>query len=188
MELNEAIRNRRSVRKFTDYYVTDEEIRQVIEAAHFAQSWANTQVWEFIVVRERELIREVTETYSSTNPSRSGSFGSSAIIVVCARKNVSGCKDGKERTKFHEWFMFDLGLAVQNLCLKAHAIGLGSVVVGSMDHDACAKVLLVPDGYEAVVAIPLGRPAAPPAKDPSRKELRSCVYLDAFGEEYGKIY
>jgi nitroreductase len=188
MELNEAILNRRSVRKFTDYYVPDEEIREVIDAAHNAPSWANTQVWEFIVVRERERIKEVTETYSPTNPARPCSYNASALIVVCAKIKVSGCKEGRERTKFHEWFMFDLGMAVQNLCLKAHEIGLGSVVVGSMDHDACAKVLLVPEGYEVVVVIPLGRPVAPSGRGPTRKELRSCVYLDAFGGQYGKIY
>lgn len=188
MELNEAILNRRSVRKFTDYYVSDEEIRDILNAARCAPSWANTQVWEFIVVRERELIRQVTETYSSTNPARPCSLEASAIIVVCAKTKVSGCKEGKERTKFHEWFMFDCGLAVQNLCLTAHALGLGSVVVGSMDHDACAKVLQIPEGYEVVVALPLGRPAAPSNKGPVRKELRNCAYLDAFGEQYGKIY
>ncbi len=188
MELSEAILNRRSVRKFTNHYVTDEEIREVIDAAHNAPSWANTQVWEFIVVRERELIKEVTETYSTTNPARTCSFDASAIIVACAKTKVSGCKEGKERTKFNEWFMFDLGMAAQTLCLKAHEIGLGTVVVGSMDHDACAKVLLMPEGYEVVVAIPLGRPAAQSGKGPTRKDLRSCVYLDAFGEQYGKIY
>ncbi len=188
MELNEAILYRRSTRKFTEYYVTDEEIREVIDAAHNAPSWANTQVWEFIVVRERELIKEVTETYSSTNPARTCSFDASALIVVCAKTKVSGCREGKERTKFKEWFMFDLGMAAQNLCLKAHEIGLGSVVVGSIDHDACARILLVPEGYEVVVVIPIGRPAAPSGKGPTRKELRSCVYLNTFGEQYGKIY
>ncbi|MBN1495886.1 MAG: nitroreductase family protein, partial [Spirochaetes bacterium] len=122
------------------------------------------------------------------NPSRAGSFSASAIIVMCARTMVSGCKEGKERTKFHEWFMFDLGLAAQNLCLRAHELGLGTVLVGSMDHDACARLLLVPEGYEVVMAIPIGRPAAPGGKGPSRKELKSFVHLNTFGEQYGKIY
>ena len=49
-------------------------------------------------------------------------------------------------------------------------------------------MLRVPEGYEVVVALPLGKPAAPSVKGPTRKELRTCVYLDAFGEQYGKIY
>lgn len=188
MELMDAITHRRSVRTFTDHYVTDEEIKEIIEAARRAPSWANTQVWEFIVVRDRELIRQVTETYSTTNPSRGGSTGSSAVILACAKTGVSGCKEGKERTKFHEWFMFDMGMAVQNLCLRAHELGLGTVVVGSMDHDACAKIALLPPGYEVVAAIPVGKPASADKKAPARKELKSFVYLDTFGEQYGKIY
>ncbi len=188
MELMDAIRHRRSVRSFTDHYVTDEEIRELIEAARLAPSWANTQVWEFVVVRDRELIRQVTETYSPTNPARSCSISSSALIIVCAKTGVSGCKEGKERTRYHEWFMFDLGMAVQNLCLRAHELGLGTVVVGSMDHDACARIARVPEGYGVVAVLPVGRPSNPDQKAPSRKELKSFVHLDTFGEQYGKIY
>ncbi|HPV42751.1 MAG TPA: nitroreductase family protein, partial [Spirochaetota bacterium] len=49
MELKEAILKRRSIRKFTDYQVTDAEIDELLEAARWAPSWANTQVWEFVV-------------------------------------------------------------------------------------------------------------------------------------------
>jgi nitroreductase len=188
MELMDAIRQRQSVRKFTDHFVTDEELRKVLEAARLAPSWANTQVWEFIVVRDRELIKQVTETYSPTNPARSCSMAASAVILACAKTGVSGCKEGKERTKFHEWFMFDIGLAVQNLCLRACELGLGTVVVGSMDHDACKKVALLPDGYEVVAALPIGKPVDPARKTPSRKELKSFVHLDTYGEHYAKIY
>ncbi len=188
MELAEAIKNRRAVRKFTDHYVADAELREVLDAARHAPSWANTQVWEFIVVREQELIGQVVETYSATNPARQCSMTASALIVACAKSGISGCKQGKGSTKFHEWFMFDLGLAVQNLCLKAHELGLGTVVVGSMNHDACKKLLMLPDGYEVVVIIPIGKPDGPVEKAPGRKELKAFVHLNKFGETYGKLY
>jgi nitroreductase len=188
MELTEAIKNRRAVRNFTDHYVTDAELREVLAAARLAPSWANTQVWEFIVVREQELIKQVVDTYSATNPARACSTASSALIVACAKTGVSGCKEGRESTKYHEWFMFDLGLAVQNLCLKAHELGLGTVVVGSMNHDMCKKLLMLPEGYEAVAVIPIGKPASPVGRVPARKELKTFVYLNKFGETYGKLY
>ena len=188
MELKEAILNRRSVRAFTHYHVADDEIRSIIDAARHAPSWANTQVWEFIVVRDRELIRKVTETYSETNPARKCSLASSAIIVACARLKISGCKGGVERTKFNEWFMFDLGMAVQNLCLRAHDLGLGTVVVGSMDHERCRSLLRIPDGYEPVVAIPIGRPASSPHAAPSRRDLNEVIHLDRFGTRHDKAY
>jgi nitroreductase len=189
MELADAIKNRRSVRSFSDYYVTDDEIREIIEAARWAPSWANTQVWEFVVMRERDLIKGITGAFSESNPARQCSMTASAIIVACAKTRVSGCRDGKERTKFHEWFMFDLGLAVQNLCLRACDLDLGTVIVGSFNHEEVRRLLLLPEGYEAVVAIPVGRPAhSGEKKIPSRKELKTFVHLDKFGELYGKIY
>jgi nitroreductase len=188
VELDKAILTRRSVRKFTDHYVTDTELKQILEAARFAPSWANTQSWEFIIVRDREIIREVTETYSATNPARECSFNASALIVACARSRVSGYKGGEARTKFSEWFMFDLGLAVQNLCLRAHELGLGTVVVGSMDHNACAKVLQVPGTCEVVAVLPVGKPESKGITVPARKELKEFIFLDKYGERFTALY
>ncbi|HOO70290.1 MAG TPA: nitroreductase family protein [Spirochaetota bacterium] len=188
MELQQAIAGRRSVRKYSEYYVTDDEIRQVLDAARLAPSWANTQVWEFIVVRDTDIIEKVTGTYSEKNPAIKGSLTASVLIAACAKRGVSGCYSGKNVTKFNEWFMFDVGLAVQNLCLKAHELGLGSVVVGLMDHDSCKKILGLPDEFEVVASIPLGRPLRPSGEGPGRKELKDFVHLDRYGERFAKIY
>ncbi|MBL6988247.1 MAG: nitroreductase family protein [Bacteriovoracaceae bacterium] len=183
MELDEAILNRRSIRKFVDYYVTDEEIKAVLETVRWAPSWANTQVWEFIVVRNKQLIQKITETYSPSNPARKCSLSASALLIGCAKMATSGCKEGKESTKFNNWFMFDLGMCVQNLSLKAHEMGLGTVIVGSMDHNKVNELLAIPDGVEAVVAIPIGKPFDPDKKAPPRKELADFVYLEKFGDK-----
>ena len=68
MEVLEAIRKRRSIRRFTDYYVTDDEIRELLEAARWAPSWANTQVWEFVVVRDKAQIEKIAACYPELNP------------------------------------------------------------------------------------------------------------------------
>lgn len=184
MELDEAIVGRRSVRKYADYVVSDQEIRSLIEAARWAPSWANTQVWEFIAVRDSGLIEKVVGTYAEKNPATKGSLSASVLIVVCAKTGVSGCYGGKNVTKLSNWYMFDLGIAVQNISLKAHAMGLGTVVVGLMDHEACRKLLSVPEGYEVVAVLPIGKPAAPPKSGPPRKELSGFLYRDRFGEAF----
>ena len=181
MELHEAILKRRSIRRFSDYYVTDDELNDILEAARWAPSWANTQSWEFIVVRNRKLIEDITATYSEGNPATKCSNSASALIVGCSKKNVSGYKKGEKRTKYPDWFMFDLGMAVQNISLKAHDMGLGSVVVGLLDHDACKKILEVPDDFEVVVVVPLGKPVLEVKDGTPRKELNSFVYLDKYG-------
>jgi len=183
MELQQALSGRRSVRKFTDYQVTDDEIKAILEAARLAPSWANTQVWDFVVIRGKDHIAKIVATFSEKNPATKGALEASALIVACAKKGVSGSYDGKALTKHQEWFMFDLGLAVQNLCLKAFELGLGTVVVGLMDHDACKRLIGLPAEHEVVAVIPVGRPAAR-REGPPRRELKDCVHLNTYGTPF----
>jgi nitroreductase len=180
MELQEAILKRRSVRKFTEDVVTDEELRQIFEAVRWSPSWANTQTWEFIIIRDKALMEKVTGAYSEKNPAIKCSLAASALIVACAKTGISGCYGGKEVTSIKNWELFDLGMAVQTLCLKAHELGLGTVVVGLMDHEACKKILAVPEGLQVVAVIPIGKPAAPPREGPPRKAIAEMVYLNSF--------
>lgn len=179
MELQDAIMKRRSVRKFTDDMVTDDELRQIFEAVRWSPSWANTQPWEFIVVRDKSLIEKITGTYVEKNPAAKCSRTASALIVACAKTGISGCYGGKEVTAIKNWEMFDLGIAVQTLCLKAHELGLGTVVVGYMDHEVCKKLLTVPEDRKVVAVIPIGRPATPPKDGPARKSLSETVFLNS---------
>jgi nitroreductase len=185
MELTQAIRERRSVRRFTDYQVTDAEINELLEAARQAPSWANTQVWEFVVVRDHSLIEKIAPTFlpPGGNPASKGALAASVLLVACAKTGVSGCYSGKDMTKFREWFMFDMGMAVQNMCLKAHELGLGTVVVGLMDHDACKALIGLPEGYEVVAALPIGKPAVVRGS-PGRKEIAAFTHLDSFLKPY----
>lgn len=182
MELQEAILKRRSVRKFTEEIVTDDELRQIFEAVRWSPSWANTQTWEFIVVRDKNLIGKITGTYSEKNPARKCSLAASALIVACAKTGVAGCYDGKPVTVIPNWELFDLGIAVQTLCLKAHELGLGTVIVGLMDHKACEKILEIPKGHQVIAVIPVGYPAAPPKEGPPRKSISEFVYLNHLGK------
>jgi nitroreductase len=185
MELQEAILKRRSIRKFTDEAVTDDQLREIFEAVRWAPSWANTQVWEFIVVRDKALIEKVVGTYRANNPATKCSLSASALIVACAKTGISGFYDGKEVTPLKNWYMFDVGSAVQTLCLKAHELGLGTVIVGLMDQEPCKKILSVPEGREVVAVIPIGRPAVTPEEGPKRKTIEGMTYLNTFGQPWG---
>ncbi|OGI07389.1 MAG: hypothetical protein A2Y40_10950 [Candidatus Margulisbacteria bacterium GWF2_35_9] len=184
MELDNIIKERRTVRKFTKHIVSDEEINTIIDAALWAPSWANTQTWEFIIVRDKDQITRITEAYSNTNSARECSLNASALIMACAKTRISGCKNGLQRTKLSSWYMFDLGLAVQNLLLKAHEIGLGTVVVGAMDHEKVKKMLKLPVNYEVVVAIPIGKAAPGGTREAKRKDLKGATHLDFFKNPY----
>jgi nitroreductase len=75
--------------------------------------------------------------------------------------------------------MFDLGIACQTICLTAHALGLGTVVVGLFNHDQAGTVLKVPSGYELVAMIPLGFPAKV-SSAPNRREIADFTHQDTF--------
>lgn len=184
MQTLDAILTRRSVRKYTEDYITDEEIRQILEAARWAPTWANTQGCEFIIVRDRNLIEKVTETFSERNPARKCAATSSVLIVCCAKTGVAGFKEGKAVTKFDSWYMFDCGLAVQNICLRAHDMGIGTVIVGSMNHEQCRQLLQLPEGHEVIVVIPAGKPAVSTKEGPLRKEQKDFVFADRYGKPF----
>jgi nitroreductase len=183
MELQQAVLKRRSIRRFTEDGVSDEELRKIFEAVRWSPSWSNTQAWEFIVIRDKDMISKVVGTYSEKNPATKCSLAASALIVVCAKTRVSGCYGGQQSTKYDSWFMFDLGIATQTLCLTAHEMGLGTVVVGLMDHDAAKQVVSLPDGYEVAAVIPIGRPAVEPKEGPTRKAVTDMVHLNTFGKK-----
>ncbi|MCL1833734.1 MAG: nitroreductase family protein [Leptospirales bacterium] len=182
MELYDAIMSRRSVRKFTDYYVTDEEINKILESAQWAPSWSNTQCWEFIIVRDKDVLMKISETYSETNPARKCTESASAVIVICGKSDLPGFRGEDNRlTKFDSWFMFDLGLAVQNMQLTAHNLELGSVVVGLLDHKRCADLLDVKPPYELVGILPIGKPVEFKKTGPKRREISEFTHKEKFG-------
>ena len=75
--------------------------------------------------------------------------------------------------------MFDLGIVTQNICLTAHSLGLGTVIVGLFDHESAQKIINVPDGHELVALLPMGYPAKTP-KAPKRKEISEFTHQNTF--------
>jgi nitroreductase len=180
MELMEAVKQRRSIRKYKTEPVPDAMLEAVLEAVRWAPSWANTQCWEVIVVREQGAKRELAETLPPSNGAREAILQAPLALVLVGIKGKAGFKQGEARTDKGDWFMFDCGLATQNLCLAAHDQGLGTVIVGLFDAVKAAAVLQVPPDRAVVVITPLGFPEHVPAP-PKRKEIDEFVYHDRCG-------
>ncbi len=169
MDLDGAISGRRSRRKYSSAPVTREEIAALADAARMAPSWANTQCVRLVVVRKPETRKALAGTLSEKNPARQAMEQAPVAVAFVARLGTAGCKAGKP-VDDKDWYMFDTGLAVQNFCLKAHAMGLGTVIVGYFDYRKAGGILGVPDGFEVVALTPVGRPegeaSAPPRLAP----------------------
>lgn len=177
--LDELIRGRRSIRRFAQQEVEAEKLTAILEAARWAPSWGNTQCWQFIVVRDPGVRERLSRALTPKNPATLSVKDAPLVLALCAESNKSGFYNGQQTTRYRDWLLFDLGLATQNICLAAHNLGLGSVIVGAFDHKAVEDVLRIPEGYEAVALLPLGYPDHSPSA-PKRKESSAFVHYDQF--------
>lgn len=179
MDFMDIVKERRSIRKFEDREVPEQLQKTLLESIQWSQSWANTQCWEAILIRDQEIRVRLQETMSKGNPATKAIVEAPLLIGLAAKLQSSGYYKGQASTKYGDWFLFDLGLATQNLCLTAHALGLGSVVVGLFDQDKAGEVLQIPEGYELPVLIPVGYPAKTPAP-PKRRAIEAFTRYDRF--------
>lgn len=175
----DVVTGRRSIRRFEARTIEEEKLNIILEAARWAPSWANTQCWEIIVVRDTALHKSLTELLSPKNPATLAVANGPVTLAICAATRKSGFYKGEQSTKFADWFMYDLGLITQTICLTAHSLGLGSVIVGHFDHDRTRDLMQLPEGYEVVALLPMGYPDHAPSA-PRRRELDEFVHYDRF--------
>ncbi len=118
-------------------------------------------------------------TISDTNPADNAVRTAPVVIVACAELGKSGYREGKPATDKGDWYMFDVALAMQNLALAAHSLGLGTVHVGGFNAKKVASILGVLEGFCVVSMTPLGYPDQEPKLRP-RKELSEIVSYDKY--------
>jgi nitroreductase len=176
--LMDLITQRRSIRHFDNQPVSDAQLHVLLEAVRWAPSWANTQCWEIVVARDAAVKAELQACLPPKgNPASNAMVQAPVVLVVCAKTGTSGFYKELATTKFGDWMLFDLGLATQNLCLAAHDMNLGTVIVGLFDHDKARTVLGLPAGYEVVSMLPVGHPAKVGGA-PKRKETADFTHYD----------
>jgi len=175
----QTMMERRSIRKYTDQPVSDETMRQLYEVIQSSQSWNNTQCWEIIDVQDESIRKELQATVHRKNPSNRTIVNAPRLLVVCARKGSSGRINDEIVNKHGDWYMYDLGIMTQNLCLAAHSLGLGTVVVSWYDIDAAEQILNRPDDVELVSLIPMGY-RAQKGHAPKHKPVAEFVHTNTF--------
>ena len=183
MDAMQAIKERRRVRKYLTRPVPEDTLMTVLEAARWAPSWANTQCARFVVVKDAETKAKLAEALRKGNPATEAVRNAPVVIVACAEMGKSGFREGQPATdKGDYWFMFDVALAMQNLALAAHSLGLGTVNVGGLNAKKVEDILRVPEGVRVVELTPLGYPDGA-AEGTTRKELREIVFYEKYGQQ-----
>ena len=165
MDVFEAIRTRRSIRKYRDRPVEQEKLSKVLEAARLSPSAANRQPWRFIVVTNSEVKEKLREAYN-----RDWFVSAPVIIVGCVLPNKSWVRrDGEE------YWKVDLAIAMQSLVLEAWEQGLGTCWIGAFREEEVKKALRIPEEARVVALTPLGYPAEEKGPVTDRKPLEEIV-------------
>lgn len=156
MDVEDAIRARRSIRKFLARGIPDETAEKLINAIRWAPSAGNLQARRFYFVYDNEL-REMLAVAAF---GQMFIAGAPLVIVACAdHERISHYgKRGKEL-----YAIQDVAVAVENLMLQACELGLGAVWVGAFNEEQVKKVLKLPDHLRPVALIPVGYPAHQPS-------------------------
>ena len=119
MNVTEAIRKRRSVRKYQEgANIPQEDLDQILEAAMMAPSARNTRPWEFVVVENREVLNKFPDIQPYTRMMHTASLA----IVVCGRPDLQ--QDG------NIFWPQDCGAAIENMLLQALELGYGTCWCG----------------------------------------------------------
>jgi len=178
-----VIRERRSVRNYTDREVPDEALRAIIAAGIQAPTALGFQPWQFVVVRDRDLMQRASDyckplllekigaeprpgmeefLAALENPEFSIFYNAPVLVLVLgARDAVSS--------------VLDCTLCAENMMLAAWALGIGSCWVGAAtlveQNPGLRAALKVPDDHQVVAPLIFGYPAPLPPK-PARREPR----------------
>ncbi len=173
MELTEAIKGRRSIRKYRNQPISDEIITQLIEAATYAPSAGNIQPWHFIIAKNPAVKEQLAEAaYHQAQVEQAP-----VVIVVCADENQAKPRYGKRGTTLY--CIQDTAAAIQNILLTAHSLGLGTCWVGAFEEEQAKEAINAPEGVRPVAIIPVGYPDLTP-KERARKILGEVVRFDSF--------
>ncbi|HWD85278.1 MAG TPA: nitroreductase family protein [Solirubrobacteraceae bacterium] len=167
METWDAITSRRNVRKFAERSLPGEDLERILEAGRRSPSSRNWQPWDFVVVTDREQLRELSKVW------RGGAHVADSAATVALV--VDDSDDRRER----EIQQYDLGQASMAMMVTAADAGVGTGHSAVGDQDLARQVLGLPDGKRAAYLLDFGYPADRPLKpirNPDRRPFDEVVH------------
>ena len=149
MEIQEALLNRRSIRKYKDIIISKENIDKILKAAMYAPSAMNLQAWHFLVIDDRDVLIETIKSIPYAEMLKQ----SAAAILVCGDSLIE---------KNESWLLQNCSASIQNILLSAHGLGIGScwIAIHGMDdvYKNVKAQFKLPENVVPVAIISLGYP------------------------------
>jgi nitroreductase len=163
VEVFDAVRTVLAVRAYQDRPVPPDVVRRIVEAGRLTASAKNGQPWHFIVVENRDTIRELGRL-AQTGPYA----GQAPLAIVVAI----------EETRFA---VSDASRAIQSMILTAWSEGVGSNWVGFLNLTEVKSLLGIPDELDVLAVVPFGYPAQAHGRGKKqRKALSEVAHRERF--------
>ncbi|MDX1763316.1 MAG: nitroreductase family protein [bacterium] len=160
----QTIRNRRSIRKFTNKRVNDAHLRSILEAGRWAPSGLNNQPWRFVTIADASMRQAVSEQTKYQKVMKAAPLH--IAVFLDAEQSYNRTKDVQ-----------GIGACLQNMLLTVHSLGLGAVWMGEIlnRREEVEKILGVPKSYELMAVLAVGHPVRS-SQDSDRKSLSELVF------------
>jgi len=168
MNVSDAIRTKRAVRKFQDKQLPKDVILAILNSGRRSQSSKNEQTWQFIAIQEKTILKALSECGESA-----GHLAGAALAVAILTTEPTA--------KFQT--MFDAGQAAAYMQLAAWELGVGSCPASIYDADKARGILRFPPSLHLRLTLSFGYPAdenklsAKPKKG-GRKALEELVHWE----------
>ena len=169
METWDAIRSRRNVRAYEDTPIPEEHLARILEAARRTPSSVNQQAWDFVLVTDRDRLRDLSGAWRYA-----GHVATSAATIVLV---IPASQSRDER----DTLWYDIGQATMSIMLAAADLEIGSGHASVGDQALVREVLGVPDDRECAMFVALGYPADRPLEPiarPNRRTIDDVVHRD----------
>ncbi len=166
METMEAIRKRRTVRRFLQEPIPFDILKELVDAARMAPSGGNLQPWEFLVIDDQKLLEPVFSTLAwaaylgPEGKPKEGEKPVAYIIILNNRKMKSFTPQA------------DFGAAIENILIAAFDKGIGSCWIGSIQREKLAEILNIPIDYSIEYVVALGYPLEQAIAEPETGSLK----------------
>jgi nitroreductase len=149
MEVQEALLNRRSIRKYKDQKISKKDIDKILKAAMYAPSAMNLQAWQYIIIDDNAILIETIKSIPYAELLKQ----SAAAILVCGDSLIE---------KNESWLLQNCSASIQNILLSAHGLGIGScwIAIHGMDdvYNNIKTQFKLPENIVPVSLISLGYP------------------------------
>lgn len=163
MEVVEAVRGRRSIRKFVYKSLSKDQLTKLLEAARLAPSGANRQSWRIVYIADRERIKQLVPICKNQT-----------FLEECSLFLV-GVDDPQQK-----WARVDLSIALDHVTLVAYEMELGTCWIGAFDPERMAEFVSLPRGLVVTVCLAIGYPDEEPEAR-SRRPLNELFFPDRYG-------